>query len=246
MDSSAKTIAPAETAAITTERWYREYYARVGADRDNLLRNPEVLFQSLAHDASVLLALRSIQPDPGTARVLDVGCASGGSLLPFMRLDFNSANLFGVDIREDEIVQGKMRYPTVQFQQGDAHYLKFSSNSFDIVFESTMFIHMTNEESSMRVATEMLRVTKPNGHLLLADWRYPKPWNSRDYKPLSQKRISKLFGVGRLSIVRGVFAGRLVPPVGRFLSKNLPPAYFLVRSLFPFLVGQVTTVLQKL
>jgi hypothetical protein len=32
--------------------------------------------------------------------------------------------------------------------------------------------------------------------------------------------------------------------LGRFLSCRLPAFYFLIRGLFPFLVGQVTTVLR--
>ncbi|MBU2524819.1 hypothetical protein KKG71_06530 [Patescibacteria group bacterium] len=39
--------------------------------------------------------------------------------------------------------------------------------------------------------------------------------------------------------------GALIPPIGRFLSKYIPSIYFLVSSLFPFLVGQVAYLLKK-
>lgn len=61
-----------------TKEWYDQYYKRHGSDRNSLLRNPEVLFQTLAYDASVIRALRSIKVDPSHSRVLDVGCGEGG------------------------------------------------------------------------------------------------------------------------------------------------------------------------
>jgi len=91
---------------------------------------------------------------------------------------------------------------------------------------------------------EMLRVAKTNGFIMLVDWKYGKPGNA-NYKALSQKRIAKLFHVGTRSEVRGVYKGAVVPPLGRFLSHRAPFAYFLTQTLFPFLVGQVTTVLVK-
>lgn len=39
--------------------------------------------------------------------------------------------------------------------------------------------------------------------------------------------------------------GALIPPLGRFLSKNIPSIYFLVGKLFPLLVGQVAYLLRK-
>jgi hypothetical protein len=40
--------------------------------------------------------------------------------------------------------------------------------------------------------------------------------------------------------------GALVPPVGRFLSSRLPGLYFAVQALMPPLVGQTTTILERL
>jgi hypothetical protein len=101
-----------------------------------------------------------------------------------------------------------------------------------------------DEELSRKIAAEMLRVTKPGGYVLLCDWRYAKP-GSVAHCALTQKRIAGLFEVGRRSSRGEVFAGPLLPPIGRFLSRRLPAAYFLVSALLPFLVGQTTTVLHK-
>lgn len=234
----------AKAPQVVGENWYKEYYATRGAERNSLLHNPEVLFQNLAQDTAMVRALQSIRPNPEAARVLDVGCGEGASLITFLRLGFPPGNLYGIDFQEQRIRLAKARYPGMNFQHGDATKMEYCSESFDLVLESTMFIHSVDDRLSEEIANEMLRVTKSGGHILLCDWRYSKP-GSAAHKALTQKRIAGLFRVGSETVRCGVFPGPLVPPVGRFLSRRLPAFYFLVRGLFPFLAGQVITVLRK-
>jgi SAM-dependent methyltransferase len=231
-------------AKVVGGEWYRRYYAEKGADRNSLLRNPEVLFQVLARDASFYSAMGSIQPDPTTCRVLDVGCGDGATLIGFLRLGFRPGNLYGIDFQEERIWRGKELYPGMNLQWGDATKMEFAGEPFDLVHEAAMFIHSVDEGLSRKIAAEMLRWTRPGGYIVLTDWRYAKP-GSDAHKALTQKRIAGLFGVGTQTVRCGVFPGPLLPPVGRFFSRRLPSAYFLAGRLMPFLVGQVTTVLRK-
>jgi SAM-dependent methyltransferase len=237
-------MAIAETTRITVEQCYRDYGARKGPLRNDLLRNPEVLFQVLATEVSMLSALRFVRPDPARAKVLDVGCGDGSSLLPLLRLGFEPSNLYGVDIRGEQIAVAQARFPGLRLQCDDASSLKFPDASFDIVQESMMFLQMTDQVLEKKVAQQMIRVTKPGGCLLLSDWRYGKPGIS-EFKPLNRRRIAELFRVGSATEIHRSFSGALIPPIGRFLSKNLPALYFLTQSLLPFAVGQVTTVLTR-
>src|SRR5216683_1214156 len=229
---------------VATEQCYREYNARKGVGRNSLLQNPEVLFQSLAKDAAMVRAMRWIKPNPDSARVLDVGCGEGDSLWVVLRLGFEPANLFGVDIQEEKIIQAKATNPLVNFECADATSLGFDDETFDIAMESMMFLQLTDDEIARRIASEMIRVTKPGGVLLISDWRYSKP-GSKEFKGVSRKRIKELYQVGKQTRVRRTFRGALIPPVGRFLSKHVPSAYFAVQKLMPFLTGQVVTVLEK-
>lgn len=121
----------------------------------------------------------------------------------------------------------------------------FDDSRFDLVFESTMFVQITDDKLARCIASEMMRVLKPGGFILIADWRYNKA-GDRTYKAMSNGRIKRLFHIGSLTRQCGVYPGMLVPPVGRLLSRRLPFAYFMAQFMFPFLVGQVVTVLKKL
>lgn len=234
----------AKAPLIVGKDWYREYYDSKGADRNSLLHNPEVLYQSLAQEAALVRALQSIHPIEETACVLDVGCGGGATLLTFLRLGFATDNLYGIDFQEERIAQARERCRSIHFVCGDATRLQFASQTFDLVHEATMFIHSVDEELSRKIAAEMLRVTKPGGHILLCDWRYAKP-GSAAHRAVTPKRIAALFAVGQKTSRCQVFAGPLLPPLGRFLSRRLPSAYFMVAAWLPFLVGQVITVLRK-
>jgi ubiquinone/menaquinone biosynthesis C-methylase UbiE len=244
MKEATLTRASGKATEVIREDWYRAYYAAKGEDRNSLLHNPEVLFQNLAQEAALVRALQSLRPNPEAVRVLDVGCGTGVTLLTFLRLGFVPGNLFGIDFQEERIARAREKCPSIHFKHGDATKLEFVSESYDLVHEATMFIHSVDDVLSRTIAGEMLRVTRRGGHILLCDWRYSKPGSAAHWA-VTQKRIAELFQVGRQTSRCGVFAGPLVPPVGRFFSRRLPSAYFLVSGLLPFLVGQVTTVLRK-
>lgn len=241
MDSAESAVA---SSLADTRDLYADYYAKKGVDRNSLLQNPSVLFQVLAQDAAIIRGLRSGGLDPQSARVLDVGCGDGASLWLLMRLGFEAGNLHGVDLLDSRIASARARHPLIHFDCADATRLPFEDGSFDLVMESTMFIHATDEELARKIAAEMIRVTKPGGTLLISDWRYAKPRN-RHYCAVTKKRLAGLFQTGVLTKIHERYRGSLLPPVGRFFSRHSAWSYFAVQALFPFLTGHLVTVLKK-
>jgi SAM-dependent methyltransferase len=233
------------TLQAVTGKYYRDYAARKGADRNSLLQNPEVLFQIFAQEAATVRALRSIPLDARTARILDVGCGEGDSLWLLLRLGFPPSNLFGVDLLEDRIRKAKATNPLVSLGCANATLLQFQNGTFDLVTETMMFLQLTDDNIAKRIASEMIRVTKIGGSILVSDWRYSKP-GSREFKGMSRSRIKALYDVGQRTEVCGVFRGALVPPLGRFLSKNFPFAYFMIHALLPWSSGHVVTTLRRI
>lgn len=240
--SNSSSVFNARVAEV--QGFYEGYYAQKGADR-NSLYNPGVLFQVLAQDAAMIRALRSLQVDTSAARVLDIGCGNGSSLWLLLRMGFRPQNLHGVDIQQELIDEALANNPLMQFTRVDATRLPFEDGAFDLVMESMMFIHATNAELAENVASEMLRVTKPGGTLLISDWRYAKPRNP-NYEAMTRKRIKNLFHTGTLTRIQRRYRGALLPPVGRVLSKHFPSAYFAVQKLFPLLAGHFVTVLDRM
>lgn len=223
---------------------YDAYYAKHGANRNDLLTNPEVTFQTFAFDRANIKALQRLSLDREQARVLDVGCGTGSSLMQFLRLGFHPEKLAGVDSSAERIAQAKAMFPNVDFRCESAESLSFDKSIFDIVFESTLFMMLTSDDVARCIAEEMLRVTRSGGYIMLADWRYAEP-KSTDHRAMSSKRVASLFGVGSVTDIVARERGALVPPLGRLLSRRAPALYFAVQSLLPFAVGQITTVLQK-
>ena len=60
-----------------TSEWYIKYYASKGKNRNDLLRNKGVLFQTLAFEKSIVKAFYNVNVEADLATVLDVGCGGG-------------------------------------------------------------------------------------------------------------------------------------------------------------------------
>jgi ubiquinone/menaquinone biosynthesis C-methylase UbiE len=151
--------------------------------------------------------------------------------------------LYGIDIEENRIARGRIRFPSLNLSHGDASAMDYAPDSFDLAMESTMFIQLTDESMAQAIASEMIRVVKPGGYLMLTDWRYS--FGRPGYRALSPDRIARLFGVGTHSSVVSRTHGALIPVLGRSLSRYVSSLYFPMCRLFPMLVGQVTVVLRK-
>ena len=233
---------------MNLDNWYKEYYLNhykyKNKKRDDLLMNKEVIFQFLARKKCFINSLTEIPLDKKNCKIADIGCGSCTDLMNLVSLGFNQNNLYGIDINKNDIDFGMINFPLLNLTNQDARNLNFEDNFFDLVYESTMFVQLNNEKVSQMISNEMLRVTKKNGFLIIFDWRYGKI-NDKNFLACSKKRVKKMFKVGVSSTLISIVPGMLIPPLGRFLSKNFDPLYFPIAKIFPFLVGQVAFILKK-
>jgi ubiquinone/menaquinone biosynthesis C-methylase UbiE len=103
-------------------------------------------------------------------RVLDLGCGDGTTALPLARL---GAEVVGIDIAKNLVDAGNKRaaeagLTRLIFQEGDACNLQgVSDRSFDLTLSvfGAMFA-----PKPLDVATEMVRVTKPGGRIVMGNW----------------------------------------------------------------------------
>jgi ubiquinone/menaquinone biosynthesis C-methylase UbiE len=246
--ASLSSRSPGQLSAVTHTRaqtdWYASYYAKAGADRNDLRRNTGVLFQTLATERSLIRAFYDLPSEITRGRVLDVGCGSGSGWYQLFRLGVCPQKTVGVDIQFDRLARLPHLYPQCAAINADGNTMPFANGSFDLVFESTMFATLPDESMRVGIAAEMVRVCKPGGHLLLIDWRTKKFWDPT-YKALTKSELRRLFALGTKTRLVGIYRGALIPPLGRFLSSNAGSLYFLVAGLCPALVGQVAYLLRR-
>jgi SAM-dependent methyltransferase len=104
-------------------------------------------------------------------KYLDVGCGNGTAAIHLAQK--YHLDVTGIDVDPDQIrlakkqSQGldKARFLTINGTQ-----LPFENGQFDIVFTNKVTHHIPSWKNAV---AEMIRVLKPNGHLIYADLIYP-------------------------------------------------------------------------
>ena len=103
-------------------------------------------------------------------KVLDLGCGDGTTAMPAAKL---GADVLGIDIARNLVEAGNKRaakegLTNIEFQEGDASNLEqLPDKAFDIVISifGAMFAPKPFE-----VASEMVRVTRPGGRIVMGNW----------------------------------------------------------------------------
>ena len=105
---------------------------------------------------------------PAGTTLLDVGCGIGGSSR-ILAKDY-SFDVTGVTISPQQVKRAQELTPAgvdAKFQVDDAMALSFPDASFDVVWSVEAGPHMPDKAVFAR---ELLRVLKPGGILVVADW----------------------------------------------------------------------------
>ena len=148
--------------------------------------------------------VRAVAAKPGH-RVLDLAAGTGVSSEPYLR---NGVQVVPCDFSVGMLAQGRKRNARLPFVAGDAMQLPFTDDSFDAV---TISFGLRNVADTAAGLKEMLRVTKPGGRLVVAEFSTPT------WAPFRTLYMEYLM--------------RALPEVARAVSSN-PEAYiYLAESI---------------
>lgn len=149
-------------------------------------------------------AIRAVDAWPGDV-VLDLAAGTGTSSEPF---DDAGVRVVPCDFSVGMLAVGKARRPDLPFTAGDATRLPFADGAFDAV---TISFGLRNVVDTRAALTEMLRVTRPGGTLVVCEFSQPT------WRPFRTVYLEYLM--------------RALPPVARAVSKE-PDAYvYLAESI---------------
>jgi SAM-dependent methyltransferase len=164
------------------ERIRQEYAARHADAR--LLRRyrftePAHLLLVQQRERRILALLRryGFAERLGAARVLDVGCGTGGLLLDLLRYGARPDALAGIDLLPHVVEQARERLPSADLRCGDATALPYADASFDLITQMTVLSTLLEPALRARMAAEMRRVLRPDGLIISYDLRYDNPRN---------------------------------------------------------------------
>lgn len=122
--------------------------------------------------------LKNLQPK----QILDVATGTGDFAIACAKL--NPAKIIGVDISEGMMKFGREKLKKldldklIELQLGDAETINFSDNSFDAI---TVGFGVRNFENLEKGLTNLNRVLKPGGKIVILEFSYPRAFPIKQF-----------------------------------------------------------------
>ena len=157
---------------------------------------------------------------PYTPRIiLDIASGTGDFALETSRI--KPDKIYGVDISEGMLEVGRKKVEArnlghmIEMQLGDSENLHFEDNYFDAV---TVAFGVRNYENLKLGLSEMFRVMKPGGHVVIIEFSQPTAF------PVKQ--------------LYNFYSRAILPRIGKMISKDKAAYEYLPESVSVFPYGQ--------
>lgn len=127
--------------------------------------------------------------------ILDIATGTGDFAIEALRL--KPRKIIGVDISEGMLAVGRRKLeqrqlsPLIELQTGDSEDLQFAENNFDAVMAAFGVRNFENLEKGL---TEMYRVLKPGGQVVILEFSKPRTFPFKQGYNFYFKRILPVFG----------------------------------------------------
>jgi demethylmenaquinone methyltransferase / 2-methoxy-6-polyprenyl-1,4-benzoquinol methylase len=145
-----------------------------------------------------------VAPQSGQV-ILDLAAGTGSSSVAFLK---PGVRVVAADFSQGMLAQGRLRHPELEFVFADATKLPFKAGEFDTV---TISFGLRNVENTTLALSEMLRVLKPGGKLVVCE-----------FSAIPNRLLHSLYRI---------YLKRILPLLSRLVSKA-PQAYnYLAESI---------------
>jgi SAM-dependent methyltransferase len=227
-------------AVLLDQQRVRSAYERRGVPPRESLFEEGDLFLNQDQTRAVLACMkRHAVTGLANARLLEIGCGTGYWLREFVQWDAKPSKLFGVDVLSDRIERARgLCAAKVSLALANAASLPFRDNSFDIVFQSTVFTSILDPRVRKRVAGEMIRVVQPRGVIIWYDFFFDNPRNA-DVRAVGRRELGALFKGCEIESRRIT----LLPPLARVLARYSWVACRVLNTV-PFLRTHILAVIR--
>ena len=163
-------------------------------------------------------------PLPERASILDAGCGSGRTLVELV--DYGTVSGIELDAEAAHMARGRGLGDVVA---GRLEELPWPDQSFDLIACLDVIEHTPDDH---RTLSELLRVCRPGGFLLVTVPAYQALWSAHDefnhhYRRYSRRTLSQAAGAAGWAVVRmTAFNSLLLAPAAavRLARRNLSPA----------------------
>ena len=120
--------------------------------------------------------------EPNT-RVLEVGCGNGKNMLYR-----NDLQVYGIDISDEQVLICKEKELNVE--KSNMTKLSFNDSEFDSILCIATYHHLDNNEERAQALSEMYRVLKKNGRVMICVWAMEQPSNTKHRFTKSDELVS--------------------------------------------------------
>lgn len=160
--------------------------------------------------------------------MLDIATGTGDFALEALKT-LQPDKIIGVDISEGMLAMGKEKMiklglsDKIVLQSGDSEKLPFESNTFDAIIVS---FGVRNFENLERGLSDMFRVLKPNGKVVILEFSQP-----------TNKTFASIYNF---------YSKYILPPIGKLISQDDAAYTYLPESVKVFPYGiEFLQILQK-
>ena len=168
-------------------------------------RNEKALGKAKFEPVSYLLDLYSLRPKS----IIDIGCSDGWRL-ERLRKKYG-AHCVGVDASKLAIRNGQKKYPKLDLKKSSVSDIHIKDSKFDLAIIIFVF-HWISRETLMQSLSEIDRMIKPGGYLIIGDFAPDAPtknkyhhlpkddvWTYKDFYPEMFTKTGAYYEVARFT-----------------------------------------------